>query len=567
MAYFSQKLNSLRKIPLLAWFFPILIFLLPLQTRLVLFLPESHIDQSFIFYNSLFLYLTDIVLVIMIFFWLIIGLFHEKQRSNDNVSGETYKESKLSGKLWLFHGKQANYIWLLLLLSMVSVIVSRETISNLHLFGLFKLFLMILLFSFISNYLWRTVSENMLSKVIQWSLWAVLASSAIQGFIAIWQYFIQRSIGLRLLGEEFIRSFIPGIAKFEILGGQRWIFDRIFDVSHGTSILVRPYGTFPHPNVLAAFMVFSLIISMYLYYVSHGTWRRGVIVLALFIQITTIFISFSRVALAGFLISVVIWFILMRFMGNHLQPTLYQRGEEEGNSLRGKLSSWIVKMKQKIVKSIISRLLAVFRFSRDTLGIEGGKGEVIDHIDQEEIDKKRTLKKLAMAVIASMVIVGILFYPQLLERGVPVSVSSEINMTDETNQRAISDRLLYQEIAFEMIKAKPILGVGYKNFVLEMDNYTKEPLKSHQHQPVHNIYLLIGAETGITGLIVFLLFIGAILQSAWKSKLTTLSITFLSIFIGFLFIGLFDHYLWTIQQGQLMFFVVSGLLIGALKKH
>src|SRR3989338_9246879 len=166
MAYLRQKLNSLRKIPLLTWIFPILIFLLPLQTRLVLFLPEAHIDQSFIFYNSLFLYLTDIVLVIMIFFWLIISLFHGKQRSNDDVSGETYKKSKLSDKLWLFHGKQANYIWLLLLLSMLSVIVSLETMSNLHLFGLFKLFLMILLFSFTSNYLWRTVSENMLSKVI-----------------------------------------------------------------------------------------------------------------------------------------------------------------------------------------------------------------------------------------------------------------------------------------------------------------------------------------------------------------------------------------------------------------
>src|SRR3990167_10725815 len=125
MAYFSQKLNSLRKIPLLTWIFPILIFLLPLQTRLVLFLPETHIDQSFIFYNSLFLYATDIVLVIMVLFWLIFSLFHGKQRSDDYVSDETYKELKLSGKLWLFHGKQANYIWLLLLLNTVSIIVSR----------------------------------------------------------------------------------------------------------------------------------------------------------------------------------------------------------------------------------------------------------------------------------------------------------------------------------------------------------------------------------------------------------------------------------------------------------
>jgi O-antigen ligase len=257
----------------------------------------------------------------------------------------------------------------------------------------------------------------------------------------------------------------------------------------------------------------------------------------------------------------------MRFMGNIPSRSLFDKEEVNRGSLAEKLQSWVAKMKQKALRSIISRIFSIFQLSRNALGIEDGKSKVIDYIDPEEIDGKQTLKKLAMVVIASMVIVGILFYPQLIERGVPVSVKQEINASDETNLRAISDRLLYQEIAFEMIKAKPILGIGYKNFVLEMDNYTKEPLKSHQHQPVHNIYLLIAAEMGIIGLVVFLLFIFSTLRSAWKNPLTPFSITFLSIFIGFLFIGLFDHYLWTIQQGQLMFFVVSGLLIGALEKH
>jgi len=34
----------------------------------------------------------------------------------------------------------------------------------------------------------------------------------------------------------------------------------------------------------------------------------------------------------------------------------------------------------------------------------------------------------------------------------------------------------------------------------------------------------------------------------------------LSIFIAFLFMGLFDHYFWTLEQGQLTFWLVLGIL-------
>ena len=43
----------------------------------------------------------------------------------------------------------------------------------------------------------------------------------------------------------------------------------------------------------------------------------------------------------------------------------------------------------------------------------------------------------------------------------------------------------------------------------------------------------------------------------------SISVPFLLIFIGFLFIGLFDHYFWTIQQGQLIFWLVAGLILEA----
>ncbi len=43
-----------------------------------------------------------------------------------------------------------------------------------------------------------------------------------------------------------------------------------------------------------------------------------------------------------------------------------------------------------------------------------------------------------------------------------------------------------------------------------------------------------------------------------------LNIYLIAILIAFLFIGLFDHYFWTLQQGRLMFWLVLGLMLSVL---
>ena len=87
-------------------------------------------------------------------------------------------------------------------------------------------------------------------------------------------------------------------------------------------------------------------------------------------------------------------------------------------------------------------------------------------------------------------------------------------------------------------------------------------------QPVHNIYLLIAAETGILGLASFLTFLFFIFKKAWE-KIKSLAggeriylYSFLFIAYNFLFIGLFDHFLWDLQQGQLLFWMILGIIAG-----
>lgn len=75
---------------------------------------------------------------------------------------------------------------------------------------------------------------------------ALLFGLSVSGFLAVLQLFAQRSIGFpfTLLGERQISLYTPGIARFPIctMGGS-------------CVEVMRPYATFPHPNVFAGYAV------------------------------------------------------------------------------------------------------------------------------------------------------------------------------------------------------------------------------------------------------------------------------------------------------------------------
>lgn len=74
----------------------------------------------------------------------------------------------------------------------------------------------------------------------------VAASLVWQSAVVFLQFFAQRSLGLWILGERTFNTTTPDIAHFQLFGYQ----------------LLRPYGTFSHPNVLGAFLVVYLIMLM-----------------------------------------------------------------------------------------------------------------------------------------------------------------------------------------------------------------------------------------------------------------------------------------------------------------
>ena len=83
-----------------------------------------------------------------------------------------------------------------------------------------------------------------LSRVKNILFWGLGLSIIMESSLAILQFIKGETLGLWILGERTFSISTPGIAKFDFKGIQ----------------FLRPYGTFPHPNVLAGFMVIAPLI-------------------------------------------------------------------------------------------------------------------------------------------------------------------------------------------------------------------------------------------------------------------------------------------------------------------
>jgi len=128
---------------------------------------------------------------------------------------------------------------------------------------------------------------------------------------------------------------------------------------------------------------------------------------------------------------------------------------------------------------------------------------------------------------------------------------------------ALIQRAELNKIALQLIRQHFFAGVGLNNFIVYLPRFWPNPNPIYLLQPVHNIYLLILAEMGITGLLIFLYLIIKTLKNLLKIALDPSSgrgynwqliISLLVILLT----GMVDHYWLTLQQTQLLLAIVLG---------
>lgn len=123
------------------------------------------------------------------------------------------------------------------------------------------------------------------------------------------------------------------------------------------------------------------------------------------------------------------------------------------------------------------------------------------------------------------------------------------------------ERVLLIKTATPMILQNLVFGVGLGNSIIRLKDYASNFPGLYIFQPIHNIYLLFLTETGVGGFIFFLRGFWKIIDRIFKSKTI-----FLIPVTQLLCLGLFDHYLFTLQQGQLILTIIIALAVSSQPK-
>ncbi len=409
-------------------FFYLLLVFLPVQLGYHFFFDFSFISGIRSDYLAPTIYLTDIIIVFLIVLW-----FIEKIK---NLNFNTI----LKLKFWPF--------WFFI----VYLLFNSLFVSLNHWVALYK-FVKILEF-FLLVIVIIGIRPNVVAVIFFLSIGIIYS-----GILAILQFVLGRSVGgfFYFLGERTFYVGTPGIAT----------------ISLNNILLLRPYATFPHPNVLGGFLavLLPLIFSLIFFNKKNiSVFIQIYFGIILILGVFVLFLTFSRAAWIIFL-----WGLVLVFLVN-----------------KKKIILWFSKNKGVTLLGFYSLLLlSVVSF------------QIVPH-GSESVFQRRELIKASL----------------------------------------------------EIIFQNPLFGIGLNNFVVVAKNYLPKVVDLYIFQPVHNIYLLVFSELGLVGFVGII----TIIYFVFLKSLKTDPLVLVAI-LELVFLGFFDHYLFTLQQAQLLFIVFISLAL------
>lgn len=223
------------------------------SVRKVFDTPEATLIGEYSDFTSLSLYLSDLVLLAIFVHGLISKWF------TWNISGIT--KIGVGIILLVFLGNIGNANPLLIF----------KTLEFLELLILFEL---------VRQYFSK--SPSFIKELAKFFVILCLAQVA----IAFFQVSLDRSIGLKLIGEPLLNLDSYGVAKF----ASRGILE------------LRGYGTFPHPNVLSSFLVVGVIISLVSIPLLNKAKFKLLAVTTTMLLWTGLYLTYSKAAIIGLFI-------------------------------------------------------------------------------------------------------------------------------------------------------------------------------------------------------------------------------------------------------------------------
>lgn len=154
-----------------------------------------------------------------------------------------------------------------------------------------------------------------------------------------------------------------------------------------------------------------------------------------------------------------------------------------------------------------------------------------------------------LAVIAITILIGLMSFKNtlFLQRFISTNLSDE----------SIAQREELIKQSSGMFLQNPVFGVGVNNFY-NNETYLTTSQGAFILQPVHNIFLLVLAETGAIGFTLFIFVLAKTAINTFKTK-SYKKKYLLMILFSIIFLGNFDHYFFTLQQGQVLLALFIGI--------
>jgi O-antigen ligase len=370
----------------------------------------------------------------------------------------------------------------------------------------FAKLILFVMFVFFVREAFRSGKGNLILKLF-------VISALLQSALAVGQFLIQDDFGLQRLGESPLDPAAAGVARIVV----------------GDITIMRAYGTFPHPNVLAAYLVGALFAVLALSRAPDASLTpKGLIGRSGF----RIFpFNKRQIPSAWWLIAVLplMFALLVTFS-------------------RAALAALVAGL-------IATAILEILRLKKLNTLFRGSAESIPRQLP------KNTLIAFFFAVFVGIGVFGTVLAPFWQPRAIP-----------RPEEGAVTERVFYADAAIRMIRENPIFGVGWARFSDQLPEYVEpKPIAVPSVsfplwllQPVHNIYLLVGAEAGIAAMILFLVFAGALVWQSARFRDASL-IPIIGGFIAILAAGFLDHFPFTIQQGALLFWFFAGILMAGEK--
>lgn len=261
--YLKRHAQSLRAFSLRDILYLAILFFIPTQFGKHFWPPFSSVAGIRIDYLSPTLYVTDVLLATLFIF-----MCYDLVVKKKTTSYVSRVLSFLLHKPFFFTGIAALVVGAILAPS-----------PPLSFYGLFRIGELAFFALCTKRFLEASSSKQRLFSMI------LLTAILFESCLAIAQFLTQHSVGgaLYLFGERKMAPDVPGAALAALNG----------------ELILRPYGTFSHPNVLAGFLIISgsIIGSISSLQKKTSQVYRSFILFVLFIATVTIFLTLSRIVI------------------------------------------------------------------------------------------------------------------------------------------------------------------------------------------------------------------------------------------------------------------------------